>query len=78
MMPSMRFPLPSPAETVPGTGSRLCGHGMAFRAAMVMGVVAPARAADEKTAEAEKPTTYEDHVATILKKHCATCHGDGK
>ncbi len=22
--------------------------------------------------------TYEDHVAAILKKNCATCHGDGK
>jgi mono/diheme cytochrome c family protein len=29
-------------------------------------------------AEAEKPITYEDHVASVLKKHCATCHGDGK
>ena len=26
----------------------------------------------------EKPITYEDHVSAILKKHCATCHGDGK
>jgi len=26
----------------------------------------------------EKPITYEDHVAGTLKKHCATCHGDGK
>ena len=26
----------------------------------------------------EKPITYEDHVASILKKNCATCHGDGK
>ncbi|MFM8805676.1 MAG: c-type cytochrome domain-containing protein, partial [Planctomycetia bacterium] len=26
----------------------------------------------------DKPITYEDHVAGILKKHCATCHGDGK
>jgi mono/diheme cytochrome c family protein len=26
----------------------------------------------------DKPITYEDHVASILKKHCATCHGDGK
>ncbi|MFM8891962.1 MAG: c-type cytochrome domain-containing protein [Planctomycetia bacterium] len=28
--------------------------------------------------DTEKPITYEDHVAAILKKHCATCHGDGK
>ena len=28
--------------------------------------------------EESKPITYEDHVAGILKKHCATCHGDGK
>jgi len=28
--------------------------------------------------EESKPITYEDHVAAILKKHCATCHGDGK
>jgi hypothetical protein len=33
-------------------------------------------AADSKTEE--KPITYEDHVATILKKNCSTCHGDGK
>lgn len=26
----------------------------------------------------EKPITYEDHVAGILKKHCVTCHGDSK
>ena len=26
----------------------------------------------------EKPITYEDHVAAILKKNCATCHGDAK
>ena len=32
----------------------------------------PAAAADEQ------PITYEDHVAAILKKNCATCHGDGK
>lgn len=30
------------------------------------------------TAADEKPITYEDHVAGIMKKHCATCHGDGK
>jgi len=29
-------------------------------------------------AAAEEPITYEDHVAGILKKHCAACHGDGK
>jgi len=29
-------------------------------------------------ASAEDPITYEDHVAGILKKHCAACHGDGK
>ena len=34
-------------------------------------VCAHAAAADEK------PITYEDHVAGILKKHCAACHGDG-
>ncbi|MCG6158160.1 c-type cytochrome domain-containing protein [Rubinisphaera margarita] len=26
----------------------------------------------------DKPITYDDHVAAILKKSCATCHGDGK
>jgi mono/diheme cytochrome c family protein len=35
-------------------------------------VCAHAAAADEKL------ITYEDHVAAILKKHCAACHGDGK
>ena len=34
-------------------------------------------ATDPVVAE-DKPITYEDHVAGILKKHCATCHGDGK
>ncbi|MEZ6086928.1 MAG: c-type cytochrome domain-containing protein [Pirellulaceae bacterium] len=27
---------------------------------------------------AEKPITYDDHVASVFKKSCATCHGDGK
>jgi len=35
-------------------------------------------AAHAASAADEKPITYEDHVAGILKKHCATCHGDGK
>jgi len=26
----------------------------------------------------DPPITYEDHVAAILRKHCAACHGDGK
>ncbi|MCM2374449.1 c-type cytochrome domain-containing protein [Aporhodopirellula aestuarii] len=26
----------------------------------------------------DTPVTYDDHVASILKKNCATCHGDGK
>jgi hypothetical protein len=30
--------------------------------------------AEESTA----PLNFEDHVATILKKNCAQCHGDGK
>ncbi len=29
-------------------------------------------------AAAERPITYEDQVATILKKRCGTCHGDTK
>ena len=40
-------------------------------------VVAPFLAAATAFAD-DKPITYEDHVASILKKHCATCHGDGK
>jgi mono/diheme cytochrome c family protein len=31
-----------------------------------------------QSAADEPPITYEDHVAVILKKHCAACHGDGK
>jgi len=34
--------------------------------------------ATDPVAADDKPITYEDHVAGILKKHCATCHGDGK
>jgi hypothetical protein len=30
------------------------------------------------TAANDKPITYEDHIAGIMKKHCATCHGDVK
>ena len=26
----------------------------------------------------ETPINFEDHVAAIFKKSCATCHGDGK
>jgi mono/diheme cytochrome c family protein len=29
-------------------------------------------------ADDEKPITYDEHVAAILKKNCATCHGDAK
>ena len=29
-------------------------------------------------AEETKPTTYDDHVAVIFKKHCLQCHGDSK
>ena len=29
-------------------------------------------------AEDAKPVTYDDHVATIFKKHCLQCHGDSK
>lgn len=35
-----------------------------------------ARSADPPAAE--QSITYEDHVAGILRKNCATCHGDGK
>jgi mono/diheme cytochrome c family protein len=38
---------------------------------------APAAPAAEPPV-AETPITFEDHVAGILKKTCATCHGDGK
>jgi mono/diheme cytochrome c family protein len=37
---------------------------------------APAARAAGK--DAEPPITYENHIAAILKKNCATCHGDGK
>lgn len=43
-------------------------------AAALLVCVSSARADDA----ADKPITYEDHVASILKKSCATCHGDGK
>jgi len=36
------------------------------------------RGADDAAKAADKPITYEDHVAGVLKKHCAACHGDGK
>jgi len=45
---------------------------------LLVGVVGPARAADGTAKAAEKPITFEEHVAGVLKKHCATCHGDGK
>jgi mono/diheme cytochrome c family protein len=45
---------------------------------LLVAILAPARAADEGKQAGEKPITYEDHVAAILKKNCATCHGDGK
>jgi mono/diheme cytochrome c family protein len=47
-----------------------CGGGVA---ALALLWLAPLAAAAD-----EKPITYEDHVAAILKKNCATCHGDGK
>lgn len=43
------------------------------------GPAAPAaEPADAAGKDAEPPITYEDHIAAILKKNCATCHGDGK
>jgi len=29
-------------------------------------------------AEEPKPITYDDHIATIVKRHCRQCHGEGK
>ncbi len=54
---------------------RVARHRVAFGVAPIVFWIAlvPAVAAAE-----EKPITYEDHVAAILKKNCATCHGDGK
>ncbi len=43
---------------------------------VVLAASAGAWAADAKPDE--KPITFEDHVAAILKKNCSTCHGDAK
>ena len=51
---------------------RVAVTGFALTALLVCLAAHSAAAADDK------PITYEDHVAGILKKHCATCHGDGK
>jgi mono/diheme cytochrome c family protein len=53
----------------------LCGG---LSVAGLVGGAVPARAADAMAKTDEKPINYEDHVAGILKKNCATCHGDGK
>lgn len=45
---------------------------VALWAVVGVGVPATLHAADEK------PVTYEDNVAAILKRNCAACHGDGK
>jgi len=37
-----------------------------------------ARSEGEKEGSKETPLTFEDNVASVLKKTCATCHGDGK
>ncbi len=47
------------------------GFGVAATSLLIAAVTAVASAE-------EKPITYEDNVAAILKKNCATCHGDGK
>lgn len=39
---------------------------------LVLGATAPAFAVDEK------PITYDDHVAAILRKNCVQCHGEAK
>jgi len=47
---------------------------LALSMAAVLAFGITAAAADDKA----DLITYEDHVAAILKKNCATCHGDGK
>jgi hypothetical protein len=47
------------------------GFGVAATFLLIAAVTAVASAE-------EKPITYEDNVAAILTKNCATCHGDGK
>ena len=48
-------------------------HGLWICAGLVWGSCALC------VAVADEPAiTYDDHVAAILKKNCATCHGDGK
>ncbi|MCA9030435.1 MAG: c-type cytochrome [Planctomycetaceae bacterium] len=46
----------------------------ALMAATVVAIGSRARGDDENL----KPITYEDHVAAVFKKSCATCHGEGK
>lgn len=53
---------------------RILSRCLAWSLAVVACVELPA--ADPKAEE--KPVTFEDHVATILKKNCSTCHGDSK
>ena len=48
-------------------------HGLWICAGLVWGFCALCVAAADEPA-----ITYEDHVAAILRKNCATCHGDGK
>ncbi|WP_013629387.1 c-type cytochrome domain-containing protein [Rubinisphaera brasiliensis] len=45
----------------------------ALSVAVALACGATVWAEDKKDA----PITYDDHVAAILKKNCATCHGDG-
>jgi len=63
----------------PGPSSLTCGrlvfHGLPAVAVSLLVTAVTAATAGEA---AEKPITYEDHVAGILKKSCATCHGEGK
>ncbi len=50
-----------------------------FSLLMVIIASGPNACADEGNKKnSDKPITFEDNVAAVFKKSCATCHGDGK
>lgn len=55
---------------------RRCSTLAAFTLALL--TASPTIHAGDEGKPVEKPTTWDDHVAPVLRSTCAACHGDGK
>lgn len=53
-------------------------HSSLASLALALLTACPPVVAGDEGKPADKPTTWDDHVAPVLRRTCAACHGDGK